>query len=148
MFGAQGAEFDALRTVMPPLVAMGSQLVFLPWLHRDLGRWSPWGRFLALRREFDAIIGSLIDRVAADPNLEQRDDVLSLLLQSRYDDGTAMSRSDLADELFTLLAAGHETTATQLALGGRAAAEASRVLSRLVDEVDEAARTCCRGRTP
>ena len=44
-----------------------------------------------------------------------RDDVLSLMLQSRYEDGTAMSRSDLADELFTLLAAGHETTATQLA---------------------------------
>ena len=50
VFGAEGTEFDALRKVMPPLVALGSQLVFLPWLHRDLGRWSPWGRFLALRR--------------------------------------------------------------------------------------------------
>jgi cytochrome P450 family 138 len=40
VFGAEGAEFDALRKVMPPLVALGSQLVFLPWLHRDLGPWS------------------------------------------------------------------------------------------------------------
>ncbi len=50
VFGAEGAEFDALRTVMPPLVGLGSQLLFLPWLHHDLGRLSPWGRFLGLRR--------------------------------------------------------------------------------------------------
>jgi cytochrome P450 len=136
VFGAEGTEFDALRKVIPPLVALGSQLVFLPWLHRDLGRWSPWGRFLALRREFDTIVGSLIDRVAADPNLEQRDDVLSLLLQARYEDGTAMSRSDLADELLTLLAAGHETTATQLAWAVERLRRHPGVLSRLVDEVD------------
>jgi hypothetical protein len=136
VFGAQGAEFDALRKVMPPLVALGSQIVFLPWLHRDLGRCSPWGRFLALRREFDVIVGSLVDRVAADPNLEQRDDVLSLMLQSRYEDGTAMSRSDLADELFTLLAAGHETTATQLAWALERLRRHPGVLSRLVDDVD------------
>jgi cytochrome P450 len=136
VFGAQGAEFDALRKVMPPLVTLGSQLVFLPWLHRDLGPWSPWGRFLGLRKEFDVIVQSLIDRVAADPNLEQRDDVLSLMLQSRYEDGTAMSRSDLADELFTLLAAGHETTATQLAWAVERLRRHPGVLSRLVDEVD------------
>jgi cytochrome P450 len=62
VLGAQGAEFEALRKVMPPLVALGSHLVFMPWLHRDLGRWSPWGRFLALRTEFDVIVRSLIDR--------------------------------------------------------------------------------------
>jgi cytochrome P450 len=136
VFGAEGSQFDALRKVMPPLVTMGSQLVFLPWLHRDMGRWSPWGRFLSLRREFDEIVGSLIDRVAADPNLGQRDDVLSLMLESRYEDGTAMSRSDVADELFTLLAAGHETTATQLAWAVERLRRHPGVLSRLVDEVD------------
>jgi cytochrome P450 len=78
----------------------------------------------------------MIDRVSVDPNLEQRDDVLSLMLQSRYEDGTAMSRSDLADELFTLLAAGHETTATQLAWAVERLRRHPNVLSRLVDDLD------------
>ena len=60
VFGAEGAEFDALRTVMPPLVELGSQLVFMPFLHRDLGPWSPWGKFLGLRRQFDVIVGCLL----------------------------------------------------------------------------------------
>ena len=49
------------------------------------------------------------------PDLEQRDDVLSLLLQARHDDGSAMSDQELRDELMTLLVAGHETSATALA---------------------------------
>ena len=51
----------------------------------------------------------------ADPHLEARDDVLALLLRSTYEDGTVMSNRDIADELLTLLAAGHETTASTLA---------------------------------
>lgn len=38
-----------------------------------------------------------------------------MLVQARYDDGSAMSRGQIADQLLTLLAAGHETTATTLA---------------------------------
>jgi cytochrome P450 len=136
VFGAEGAEFDALRRVMPPLVTTGSRLAFLPVLHKDLGPRSPWGRFLAMRREFDGIVSSLIAGAEADPDLDQRDDVLSLMLQARYDDGTAMSHSDIADELFTLLAAGHETTATSLAWAVERLRRHPQVLSRLVDEVD------------
>jgi cytochrome P450 family 138 len=58
------------------------------------------------------------------------------MLQSRYEDGTAMSHSDLADELLTLLAAGHETTATQLAWAVERLRRHPNVLSPLVDEVD------------
>jgi cytochrome P450 family 138 len=49
-----------------------------------------------------------------------------------------MSHSDVADELFTLLAAGHETTATSLAWAVERLRRHPRVLSRLVDEVDSA----------
>ena len=47
-------------------------------------------------------------------DLEGRDDVLSLLVQARYEDGRPMSDAELRDELITLLVAGHETTATSL----------------------------------
>ena len=50
-------------------------------------------------------------------NLEERDDIMSLLLQARHENGSPMSDAELRDELMTLLVAGHETTATALAWG-------------------------------
>ncbi len=70
------------------------------------------------------------------PDLAERDDVLSLLLQARHDDGSEMSDRELRDELMTLLVAGHETSATALAWALEALARHPAVLSRLRDEVD------------
>lgn len=96
------------------------------------------------RREFDSIAASLIATAQADPQLTERADVLSLMLQARYDDGAAMTPSDIADELLTLLAAGHETTATSLAWAIERLRRHPDVLGRLVEEVDAAPQTCCR----
>jgi cytochrome P450 len=52
-------------------------------------------------------------RTAED--LEQRHDILSLLLQTRTEDGEALTDQELRDELLTLVLAGHETTANSLA---------------------------------
>ena len=57
----------------------------------------------------------MIDDAVADPQRKERVDVMALLLRAKYEDGSAMSRSAIADELLTLLVAGHETTATSLA---------------------------------
>ena len=70
------------------------------------------------------------------PDLEERDDVLSLLLQARHDDGSAMSDQELRDELMTLLVAGHETSATALAWALEALARHPAALNRLREEVD------------
>jgi cytochrome P450 family 135 len=70
------------------------------------------------------------------PDLAERDDVLSLLLQARHDDGSEMSDRELRDELMTLLVAGHETSATALAWALEALARHPAVLSRLRDELD------------
>jgi cytochrome P450 family 138 len=136
VFGAEGAEFEALRTLMPRMVALGSRLAVLPLPRADLGQWSPWGRFNAYRREFDALVGTLIDKALADPGLADRDDVLSIMLQARYDDGEAMTRGQVADQLATLLAAGHETTATTLAWAVERLRRHPGVLARLVAEAD------------
>ncbi len=136
VFGAEGAEFEALRALLPPMVTLGSRLALLPVRARALGRWSPWERFAAYRREFDSIVGTLIAKASADPALADRGDILSLMLQARYEDGAAMAQRDVADQLLTLLAAGHETTATTLAWAVERLRRHPALLARLVDEVD------------
>jgi cytochrome P450 len=98
--------------------------------------WTPWGRFRALRREYDVVINQLIDKVAEDPKLEERNDVLAMMLQSSYEDGSRMTRGEIADELLTLLAAGHETTATTLAWAVERLRRHPKVLRALVEEAD------------
>jgi cytochrome P450 family 138 len=134
VFGADGAELAALRELLPAMVKLGSRLAALPVPRTGLGRWSPWARAEGYRREYDAIVDQLI--AAARPELGERGDVLTLMLRSRYDDGTGMSRGEIADQLLTLLAAGHETTATMLAWAVEPLRRHPAVLRRLADEAD------------
>ena len=62
----------------------------------------------------DRIVRLVIAEHRRLPDLEQRDDILSMLLCARYDDGSAMTEDELRDELMTMLIAGHETTATSV----------------------------------
>ncbi len=59
-----------------------------------------------------------------------------MLVQARYDDGAPMTRSEIADELLTLLTAGHETTAVTLAWTVERLRRHPGLLRRLVAEVD------------
>lgn len=136
VFGAEGADLDELRTVIPPWVTLGSRMATLPKPDRSYGRYSPWGRLAEWRRRYEAVVDRLIEIVRADPEFEQRSDMLSLLLHSRYDDGSAMSRGDIGDELLTLLAAGHETTASTLAWAFERLSRHPQVLSALAAEAE------------
>jgi cytochrome P450 family 135 len=80
-----------------------------------------------------------IRRRRDEPDLEERDDVLSLLLQARHEDGSPMSDRELRDELMTLLVAGHETTATSLAWALDALVCHPATLARLREEIDSGA---------
>ena len=132
IFGADGAELETLRRIIPPWVTLGSRLVVLPTPSRDFGRWSPWARLAEYRRLYNAVIDTLIDQARSDPRFDERTDVLALLLRSTYEDGSPMSRSEIADELLTLLAAGHETTASTLAWAFERVSRHPGVLDRLV----------------
>ena len=68
------------------------------------------GLFKPAMRAVDALLLEQIGVRRARPG----DDVLSLLLEARGEDGSPMSDQELRDELVTLLVAGHETTATAL----------------------------------
>lgn len=134
VFGADGVELASLRSIMPPLVESGSRTATLPDLPDIGGRWNPGHRFVAQRVEYDAVVGSLIARARTDAQLADRDDILALMLQSRYDDGSQMTDGEIADELLTLLAAGHETTATSLAWAIERLSRHPRILTELVAE--------------
>ncbi|MCV7260369.1 cytochrome P450 [Mycobacterium shimoidei] len=137
VFGAEGAALDELRVLMPKMVTLGSRLVMLPpALRRDFGRWSPGGRFAQYRRRFDAIVHSLIAEARSDPAFEERGDVLAVLMQGHYENGEPIPDAHIADELLCFLAAGHETSASQLTWTLERLRRHPELMSRLADEVD------------
>jgi cytochrome P450 family 135 len=83
----------------------------------------------------DEIIAQVIADRRKHDDLEDRDDVLSMLLLARHEDGTPMDGVELRDELVTLLVAGHETTATALAWALERLVRHPAALERLTEEV-------------
>jgi cytochrome P450 family 135 len=80
-------------------------------LSRRLGGPDPLARLQKLREEIDALLAAEIAARRAEPG----EDILSLLIAARFEDGEPMADAEIRDQLMTLLLAGHETTATGLA---------------------------------
>jgi cytochrome P450 family 135 len=102
----------------------------------DLGPLSPGHRFARRLRAADAALLEEIARRREEPGVEERSDVLSLLLCARDERGDGMTDVELRDELFTMLGAGHETTATGLAFAFELLLRNPEVLGRLREELD------------
>jgi cytochrome P450 len=136
VFGAEGAEFDRLRALLPRMVERGSRLMLAPIPRSGGGPLNPWHQFLRDRQDYDEIVSGLIARAEADPELENRADVLAMLVRSSYEDGTRMDWGHIADELLTMLAAGHETTANTLAFAVERLTRHPVILRQLVKELD------------
>jgi cytochrome P450 len=136
VFGASGARAAELEELLPSWTDQGQSLSRFPMLHKDLGPLSPWGRFLALRAKVDAILDTLIEDARRDPDVAERPDVLALMVQARRDDGSPLSNAEIRDQLVTMLAAGHETTAHTLSWSVERLRRHPEVLARLVAEVD------------
>ena len=110
-----GRRERAAAIVKKDVEAMVPSIMFLPRLRRALFGVGPWSRFTRARAELDAL---LYEEIAARRNAggaKVGEDILSLIVSARYDDGSAMTDAEIRDQLITLLAAGHETTATALA---------------------------------
>src|SRR3989440_2578218 len=95
-----------------------------------------WTGFPQTMTRVHEAIDEEIARRRSDPDLEERDDILSMLLQARYEDGAAMTDQELRDELMTRLVAGHETTPTSPAWTLERVVRHPEVLARLEDEAD------------
>src|SRR3954451_4427623 len=88
-------------------------------------------RFEQQRGAVDELIYEEIPRRRDAPDLQEREDIFSMLLLARDEDGEAMTDHELRDELVTLLVAGHETTATGLAWSFELLLRTPLVLRRL-----------------
>jgi len=75
----------------------------------------PFAHFDTQLREVDELLFAEIAEHRERPDLAEREDILSMLMQAEFEDGTRMEDQELRDQLMTLLLAGHETTATALA---------------------------------
>ena len=140
IFGVEEAERRAelkrrVRAAIDPLRRrMGILLLVLSG--GRLGDRGATQRFEERKRHLDDFIYDEIARRRAAGDLEDRDDVLSLLLRARDEDGQGLTDGELRDELVTLLVAGHETTATGLAWTFDLLLHTPRVLERLRAELD------------
>ncbi|HEY8432291.1 MAG TPA: cytochrome P450, partial [Sandaracinaceae bacterium] len=116
VFGVdEGAELRELSEMLTFLLErIANPIWLLRPLQADLGPLSPGGRLARVLERIDAMLFALIRERRREARTD-REDVLSMLLAARHEDGTPMSDQELRDELMTLLVAGHETTATSLA---------------------------------
>jgi cytochrome P450 len=132
-----GERLDAVRERLTRILDFGARPIsMLPPLQVRLGGRGPWERFMRLREETDALLFELIEERRSEG--ANRDDVLAMLLSARHEDGSAMSLQELRDELMTLLVAGHETTASELAWAFERLARTPEALDRVCSEIDAA----------
>ena len=81
----------------------------------NLGRAEPVGLTKLGLAGPDRCLYALIAKRRGADDLGERRDILSLMLNARTEDGAALGDRELRDDLLTLVLAGHETTANQLA---------------------------------
>jgi cytochrome P450 len=122
---------NALRAIVERFLALGTSplatailwltpqeridaLVYCPVRAGRLGARLPWARIVEAQDAMDRV---LYEEIAARRagGWDDADDLLSLLVRARDEDGRAMTDAELRDQMVTLLLAGHETTATTLA---------------------------------
>jgi cytochrome P450 family 135 len=123
-----------LKLRLPRLSSINPVLLVM---QKDLGPLSPWGRFVRNRDRVDEMLYEEIGRRRDDPDREARNDILTLLLSSRDDEGNPLTDRELRDELITILLAGHETTATSIGWAFERLLRTPLALERLTAEVEE-----------
>jgi cytochrome P450 len=117
-----------LRTIAEARVDLGP-------LRLEIGRLAPWSPMVRAKAAVERL---LLDEIAARRRAggDGREDVLSMLLQARDEQGAAMTDRELHDEMLTLLVAGHETSATTLAWTVHHLTRNPEAMARVRAEID------------
>jgi len=138
VFGvSSGPRLDRLRAmlgdVLQETASTGRQMI--GFALQRFGGPGPFARFDRQLREVDELLLAEIAEHRNRPDLAEREDMLSMLMQAEFEDGSRMEDRELRDQLMTLLLAGHETTATALAWTFDLLLRHPAVLGRLRDSL-------------
>jgi cytochrome P450 len=121
----------AIREVLRASTMPGAKLAEL----MNLGHEEPFGLTRIGLLAPDRLTYALIAKRRRDADLDERTDILSLIMRARTEDGELLTDRELRDEVMTLVLAGHETTANQLAWTWERLVRAPAAHDRLRDAV-------------
>jgi cytochrome P450 len=136
----EGEHLDALRDRLGAQLEFGDKAISMVPPPPDspirpvAERVGPFVTFVRLRERADELLFELIEERRRDH--ADRDDILSMMLEARHEDGSPMSDEELRDELMTMLVAGHETTATTLAWAVTLISRHPEVAATIREETD------------
>jgi cytochrome P450 len=136
VFGVEGERMEPLRQAIGDLLAPMHTLRMIRFAMSRERLARPGGDVGRALDTLDGRIFEEIDRRREQGKLGLRNDILSMLMQARDEDGQEMSREELRDELVTLLLAGHETTSTSVAWAVERLVRHPEKLRRLMAEID------------
>jgi cytochrome P450 len=133
-------RLQRLRTLLRKITQVGVVEMWIVWAYPHLID-HPAVKRLSTLRLLPEVDRLLYEEIAAHragrAGATQRDDVLSLLLAARDEQGEGLSDEELRDHLITLLVAGHETTTTALAWCFERLLRHPQAYARLQRELDE-----------
>ena len=154
VFGADDSEARRLRDAIEGTLAGVRSLprmLSMALIQRDLGPWSPWGRFRIAVERFNALLVELLAQRRAAPRARQ-DSVLAMLLEQRDHDGNPPSDRQLRDQLVALLVGGHDSSASTLAWAFERLVRHPAVMARIREDdpayLDAVVKEVLRARPP
>jgi cytochrome P450 len=137
VFGVtDAARLDRLREGLLAVLGESASPAAIGLVMPGVRRLRHYRSFAERVADTDELLASEIAERRADPALGEREDILSMLIAARFDDGSGMEDRELRDQLMTLLLAGHETTATGLAWTFDLLLHSPPALDRLVAELE------------
>lgn len=134
-----GFMTELREQVLAMLAITESFLLQQPRLRHIPGWRTTWRDFIRQRTRVEALIFALI----AQRRNEQRGrtDLLAMLLEAENPDGAPMSDRQVHDHLMSMVVAGHETTAAEIAWSLQLLAHHTHAQERLIEEIDRDSET-------
>lgn len=133
IFGERDPErITALhRDILATVAAFNPIIAMFPAAQREFGGFGPWAKFKRRSEALNARMLALMEEKRQTPG----EDILSLLVSARYDDGEPLPDQEVLEQLLTFVIAGHETTATSLSWAFYELLRAPEALERLSAEI-------------